>query len=412
MALHLAANGCYGVMIYNNKDYPDSYINEELKKYGKVHEAQKGGKNLIFIYYKQYEEARACLDALSSDPDFNAKPAKPRETSRAVVSYGARERAKSVGERVRNKFEPYSETKRIGDKTERDKSYKEEDQHPLRKRSMSITNISVEKVENSTIADKSDVKESSETKEDNTEEPKLNDQSITVELKQKTPFRPRSKSVGRLNVEDEAKRAELIKKVINCENNAGGSLDSLFEKEIVDTPDKENNASSTPWSQLKRSKSFHENLANSDCNDSWQKDRRKSNLWLTPKPSFYKPWNGNTAIKREFNKPYLLPAMTIYEDFVIGRQPKKFSHIVVVTGLPLYITEEYLCDLCAKFARVLRIRLIDTRNIQECRAYVYVKSKRDAINLKRNIDKKILFCHIVEVTILSDIKNILPFVKY
>ncbi|CAH1406268.1 unnamed protein product [Nezara viridula] len=386
-------------------------INEELRKFGKVHEAQKGGKNLIFIYYKQYEEARACLDALSSDPDFNAKPAKPRETSRAVVSYGARERAKSVGERVRNKFEPYHESKRISDKTERDVFSKEEEEHPLRKRSMSITNISVEKVDNSTVTDKSDVKENTETKNDNIEEPKSTEQTITMEFKQKIPFRPRSKSVGRLNVEDEAKRAELIKKVIKSENNEGGSLDSLFEKEIVDKPKEENDQYSTPFSQLKRSKSFHENLANCDYNG-LENDRRKSNLWLTPKPSFYKPRYDKPVVKREFNEPYLLPAMTIYEHYVIARQPKKFSQIVVVTGLPLYITEEYLCDLCAKFARVLRIRLIETRKIQECHAYVYVKSKKDAINLKRNIDRKILFCHIVEVIILSDISNLLPFRKY
>lgn len=256
-----------------------------------MHEAQKGGKNLIFIYYKQYEEARACLDALSSDPDFNAKPAKPRETSRAVVSYGARERAKSVGERVRNKFEPSHESKRISNKIERDTSKDEEGQHPLRKRSMSITSISVEKVDNSTIADKSDMTENLETKNDNAEEPKLTDQTVTMEFKQKTPFRPRSKSVGRLNVEDEAKRAELIKKVIKCENKEGGSLDSLFEKEIEDKPNEENYEYSTPCSQLKRSKSFHENLANCGYSN-LENDRKNSNLWLTPKPSFYKPRNG------------------------------------------------------------------------------------------------------------------------
>lgn len=247
---------------------------KNMEKYKNCEEVGKR-KNLIFIYYKQYEEARACLDALAPNPDFHAKPARPRETMRTYEPSGARERAKSVVERGQRYSRRNFDFKRNHNTEAGNSPSKGEEIRHVRGRSMSITDISLEKVENLKSTDGIENKEK--------ETLKAEDSKLTVavkkDFKQKINFCSRSQSVGRLNIEDESKRAELIKKVIKCESAHGGSLDSIFDKDLT----KENNDNSQPNPQLQRTKSFGESLDRSQA--SFHKQR---SLWLSAKPTFYK----------------------------------------------------------------------------------------------------------------------------
>jgi len=104
MALHLASNNCYGVMLHNNHEYTEEQIRKELAKYGHVQELQLGGRNLIFAYFVEYEQARHCLDELQCDGNFNAKPARPRETRPYQrPGFQSRERSRSVTRKDFNK---------------------------------------------------------------------------------------------------------------------------------------------------------------------------------------------------------------------------------------------------------------------------------------------------------------------
>ncbi|XP_014252880.1 uncharacterized protein LOC106668542 [Cimex lectularius] len=123
--LHLASNGCYGVMLHGGTELEDAEIKKMLQTYGKVHEIQRGGPN-CFVYFKEYEEARGCIDALASDPKFQARPAKPRETKEKSDVRETRPMRRDPSRKLRSKSEIRKEDfDRITFNTERTKIEKE-----------------------------------------------------------------------------------------------------------------------------------------------------------------------------------------------------------------------------------------------------------------------------------------------